>query len=148
MFSLGFNKKTDTKDDLIPLEEVTADTPFFSLNGYSTLAKVVKVYDGDTIQVVFKYFDKYYKWRCRISHVDTPEIKTPNQKEKEMAILVRDKVSSMILNKVVQIECFEFDKYGRLLIEIVLPNSTTKLHDWLIGNVYAYKYEGGTKHAW
>ncbi len=54
------------------LENHSKDTLVFSLNGHKTHAKVVNVYDGDTIHVVFKYFDTYYKWICRIAHVDTP----------------------------------------------------------------------------
>ena len=46
------------------------------------------------------------------------------------------------------IHCLEFDKYGRLLIEVMLPDSTEKLHEWLISNNYAKPYEGGTKEGW
>lgn len=124
------------------------DAPFFSLNGYSTPAKVVKVYDGDTIHVIFKYFDKYLKWRCRIAHIDTPELKTKNEEEKTKGHMVKDKVSELLLGKIVHIDCFDFDKYGRLLIEVKLPDSTKKLHEWLLENNYAHSYEGGTKQAW
>jgi micrococcal nuclease len=138
MFSF---KKKDSLEEVI-------DAPFFTLNGHSTPAKVVKVYDGDTIHVVFKYFGSYLKWKCRISHIDTPELRTKNEAEKERGYMVRDKVSELLLNKIVQIDCFEFDKYGRLLIEVTIPGTTKKLHEWLIENNYAHVYEGGTKQAW
>ena len=45
--------------------------------------KVISVYDGDTIKVVFPLNDIFYKWNCRLMGVDTPEIRTRNTKEKE-----------------------------------------------------------------
>ncbi len=134
------------------LEIQSMNTPEFTLNKFSTLAKVVKVYDGDSIHVVFEYFGNFYRWICRIAHVDTPEIKSKNQKEKEFGNVVKEKVSELLLNKIFQIQCFEFDKYGRLLIELTLPDTNEtkneKLHEWLIRNKYAKPYEGGTKEGW
>ena len=48
--------------------------------------KVVSVYDGDTIKVVFPIIGsgsmKLYKWNCRINGVDTPELRTKNNLER------------------------------------------------------------------
>jgi endonuclease YncB( thermonuclease family) len=137
-----------SKEEYNALNGTTTNTPKFTLNKYSTWAKVVKVYDGDTIHVVFKYFGLYYSWNCRIAHVDTPELRTKNSEEKKLGYVVKEKVSELLLNKIVYINCFEFDKYGRLLVEVILPNSTEKLHEWLIRNNYANSYEGGTKEGW
>lgn len=130
------------------LENQTLNTPMFTLDKFSTYAKVVKVYDGDTIHVVFEYFGNFYRWNCRIAHVDTPELRTKNAEEKKLGYLVKQKVEELLLNKIVYIHCFEFDKYGRLLVEVMLPDSTEKLHEWLIRNNYAKAYEGGTKDEW
>ena len=119
----------------------------FSFIGDIKEAKVVSVYDGDTIKVVFKFADKLYKWNCRLEHVDTPELRTKNVKEKKYGYIVRDKLREKILNKVVNIKCNEFDKYGRLLIEILQDDDIT-INQWLIDNKYAFKYEGGTKKNW
>lgn len=119
---------------------------FFSLKGHVTDAKIVKVYDGDTVHAVFRYFGAFYKWRCRIAHVDTPEMRSDNAQERQKANMARDKLAEKLLNKVVRLECFEFDKYGRVLVEIDMPNETgIKVHDWLIANGYAKRYEGGSK---
>lgn len=128
------------------LETQTDAVPYFSLNGLVTDAKIVKVYDGDTVHVVFKYFDKFYKWNGRIAHVDTPELRTKNEEEKKKGYEVRDKLRELILDKVVRLTCHEFDKYGRLLIDIQLGD--IKVDEWLISNGYAKKYEGGTKEKW
>jgi len=128
------------------LEEQNDKVEMFSLKGQTVQAKVVKVYDGDTIHVVFKLFDSFYKWNCRIAHVDTPELRTKNEEEKKKGYEVRDKLRELILNKVVRMNCMEFDKYGRLLVEIYLDD--IHINEWLITNGYARKYEGGTKEKW
>jgi len=128
------------------LQSQTEDVPMFSLNGYVTEAKIVKVYDGDTVHIVFKFFEKYYKWIGRIAHVDTPELRTKNLEEKKKGYEVRDKLRELILDKVVQVHCHEFDKYGRLLLDIQIGD--VKVDEWLISNGYAKKYEGGTKEKW
>jgi len=128
------------------LESQSEKTPSFTLDGYKTEAKVVKVYDGDTVHVVFSYFNTYYKWIGRIAHVDTPELKTKNEEEKKKGYEVRDKLRELILGKIVQLHCHEFDKYGRLLIDIEIDG--IKVDEWLLSNGYAKKYEGGTKEKW
>jgi micrococcal nuclease len=128
------------------LQSQTDKTPMFSLNGFKTDAKVVKVYDGDTVHVVFFIFDKYYKWICRILNVDTPELRTKNEEEKKKGYEVRDKLRELILDKTVQLDCHEFDKYGRLLVDIKIDE--IRVDEWLITNGYAKKYDGGTKEKW
>jgi endonuclease YncB( thermonuclease family) len=134
------------------LNDATMTTPIFSLDGMDFKAKIVDVHDGDTVKAVFKVFDKYYKWNCRIAHVDTPELRTDDPAEKARGIFVRDKLREQILNKIVTLHCLKFDKYGRLLVEINSGqinsgqnNSGQNIHEWLIQNKYANPYEGKTK---
>ena len=130
------------------LEEQTSDIKYFSLDGYETKAKVVKVYDGDTVHVIFQMFDKFYKWNCRILHVDTPELRTKDLEEKKRGYECRDKLSALILDKIVLLNCSTFDKYGRLLVEITVPETGLKIHEYLISEGLANKYEGKTKEKW
>ena len=130
------------------------NTDLLSFENKEFEAKIVYVYNGDTIHVVFKVFNDYYRWNCRIMGVDTPELRTKNEKEKEKGYMVRDKVKENFLNKIVKIKCYNFDKYGRLLIDVYLPKNIpdkknkTLLSEWLIANDYAYSYDGGTKSQW
>lgn len=125
---------------------VNNDVGLFSFKGDAKQAKVVDVYDGDTIKVVFSVQGKLYKFNCRIQHVDTPEIRTRNKLEKQFGLKVRDILRDKILGKIVNIVCDDFDKYGRLLIDIKLED--TLLSQWLISNNYAFEYDGGTKKSW
>ena len=91
-------------------------------------------------------FGKFYRFNCRIEGVDTPELRTRNKKEKAMGIKVRDELRKKILDKMVQVKCGEFDKYGRLLVDIIIDN--TSITKWLIENKFAFSYDGGTKKSW
>tara|TARA_E500000178_G_C16975221_1_gene732990 strand:+ start:1077 stop:1559 length:483 start_codon:yes stop_codon:yes gene_type:complete len=119
----------------------------FGFEGETKTSKVVSVYDGDTIKIVFPVLRKLYKFNCRITGVDTPEIRTRDKKEKELGISVRDKLREKILNKVVKIKCGDFDKYGRLLVEVITDEGEN-IKEWLINNKYAFAYDGGTKKKW
>ena len=126
---------------------------YFSFSGRKMLAKIVAVYDGDTCTAVFRLLqgsDKspLIQYKIRMVGVDTPELKpllsTANRDEivakaKEAKKAVEDK----ILNKVVILDCQEFDKYGRILATITVEG--INLNEWLISNNYAVSYDGGTK---
>ena len=139
------NADSSNSDSNKILFSLDATTPIFSLDGMNFQAKIVDVHDGDTVKAVFKVFDKYYKWNCRIAHVDTPELRTDDPAEKARGLFVRDKLRELILNKIVTLHCLKFDKYGRLLVEIVTNELNVPIHEWLIHNKYANLYEGKTK---
>jgi len=131
------------------LQSATDKIPKFTINGKVVDAKIVAVHDGDSVHAVFELFGTLYNWVCRIAHVDTPEVtKTKNLKEIEFGLVVRDKLRAILLNKIVKLNCLTFDKYGRLLVEISVPDMKLKIHEWLIDNKYAYSYEGKTKKKW
>ena len=124
------------------------DAPEFSLEGNIVEAKVLSVYDGDTIKCAFPLNNKMYKWNCRLSGVDTPEIRTRNKTEKEYGYKVRNNLREKILGKVVNLECGDFDKYGRLLVKVKCQDDDCCVNDWLINNNFAFKYNGGTRKSW
>lgn len=127
-------------------DEVNDSFKELSLENEEKSGKVVSVYDGDTVKIVFPLHDTLYKWNCRLNRVDTPELRTRNKLEKKFGYEVRDKLREKILNKVVKVECGEFDKYGRLLTEIYFEDEN--VNQWLINNNYAFEYNGGTKKDW
>jgi len=149
------NQNAEAELDVNELSTKTKqNTDYLTLEGQEFTAKVVYIYDGDTVHVVFKAFGEYYRWNSRIMGVDTPELRTKNEKEKKKGYEVRDELRNHFQDKIVKIKCSEFDKYGRLLIDIYVPDDVPNPHnnvllsEWLIGNQYAYAYDGGTKQAW
>ena len=98
------------------------NTPTFSFNKSTYQAKVVNVYDGDTIWVAIKHLNKYIKIKIRLEGIDTPELGTKNFKEKEKAIDSRDYLKHLINNRIIKLKCGNFDKNGILLGKIYFKN--------------------------
>ena len=123
------------------------DVPFFSLDGYETHAKVVHVYDGDTVHVVFQmpHIYKIAKWRARLSGIDTPELRVAEQKQD--ALKAKEKLVDILkqTDNIVYIKCGTFDKYGRLLIYMLPHKNSTTINQMMIDSGHAYIYDGGTK---
>ena len=94
------------------------DAEELSFENQTIECKVVSVYDGDTIKIIFMLHDHMYKWNCRLTGIDTPELRTKCDNEKKYGYLVRDELRKRILNQVVHAKCGKFDKYGRLLVEL------------------------------
>ena len=90
------------------LSKTKANTEYMTFNGDEFTAKIVYIYDGDTMHVVFNALGDYYRWNCRVMGVDTPELRTKNLKEKEMGYKVRDILKNYFLNQIVTIKCYKF----------------------------------------
>tara|TARA_E500000178_G_scaffold318205_1_gene339380 strand:- start:109 stop:594 length:486 start_codon:yes stop_codon:yes gene_type:complete len=109
-------------------------------------AKVIKVYDGDTITIAAKihFLDcQYYRFSVRLAHIDSPELKTKNIDEKNYALRAKTELENVILNKMVNIKILKSDKYGRLLAEVIYDNKS--INNWLLSNHLAVNYNGKTK---
>jgi micrococcal nuclease len=79
-------------------------------------AKILKVYDGDTITIALCPFQTdIWKFNVRLLGYNSAEIKSKNPDEKAKALQARDFLQSLILNKIVEIDITGGDKYGRLL---------------------------------
>jgi len=136
--------------DMNKLNNINSDDiSIFSLNGYSTQAKVVDVYDGDTCTIVFKWEGKYRKFKCRCYGYDSPEMKPrlniENRDEiKENAVKAKERLIELTAD-IVRLECMDFDKYGRLLVKLY-KNNNSLINDIMINEGHGYVYHGGTKH--
>jgi endonuclease YncB( thermonuclease family) len=96
------------------------DLKRFTFEGLETKAKVTDVYDGDTVTIVFYHNDHPIKAQFRLYGCDSPEIKPLlNSENRDLIIecgkIVRDKLSSLIKNKIVWIKFLKEEKYGRLM---------------------------------
>ncbi len=161
------------------LINATSATPEFSLAGKTMDAKVVACYDGDTMYAVIEFGGQLWKFNCRLDGYDTPEMKPPKNKvgrevEKERALKSKQALLSHLISapidlavtytnveldglvaknqRLIRMVCKEFDKYGRLLVDIVPDEQSIKsgvieatINDWMIAKGYGYKYTGGTK---
>lgn len=150
--------------------------PQFTLEGRSLFGKVVYVYDGDTIHCVINWNNKLTKFVCRLNGIDSPEVCPKNisdleakKKEIESAIksrnyLIEQVTGQKLVNermtksqikeylahstKLIWIHFLQFDKYGRVLVEIYTDNKVkTTINQEMLDKKYAVSYDGGTKKA-
>lgn len=108
-------------------------------------AKVIKVYDGDTITVGFYHGDseKPYRASVRLYGIDTPEMKGKTPEEKASAKLAQQFLSSQILGKIVTLTNISKEKYGRLLADVYC--NEVHINQLMVDNGHAVSYFGGTK---
>jgi endonuclease YncB( thermonuclease family) len=91
------------------------DVDYFSFEGKYT-AKITDVYDGDTCHAIIPFINgKFTKIHVRMIGYNCPEIKDKDLEKKHQAKIAKELFSSLVLNKIVSLECGEFDKYGRVL---------------------------------
>jgi len=119
----------------------------FSFAGVEKYARIIKVYDGDTCTILFKWKKQNIKTSCRILGIDTPELRTKNKKEKELGWKAKEFLERLILEKVLKVKFSKDDKYGRPLVEIFLHN-VQSISDIMKTNGHTKTYYGGTKQKW
>ena len=137
----GLNLKWDHIDNTVPV---------FSLAGQTHVVKVVDVYDGDSIKIVIHLSGTFHKFNCRLSGIDTPEMRSKDLTEKLYAHYVKKKVKEHLLNQMVIVDCEKFDKYGRLLIWLSVNNPEINIpfNQYIINQEWGIKYDGKTKKLW
>lgn len=116
------------------------DVPWkWGLMNVICLCKVIKCYDGDTCTIIFKQFDRIWKTRCRLAHINTPEIRGTSGEELERALEAKEFLESQVLNKIVFVAFGDNDKYGRPLIQIY-NESHMCVNQLLLDNELANEY--------
>ena len=164
MFHIIKTMYESVKEALVPYDNTT---PAWSFNGQLLIAKVVDVYDGDTITVVFPHANGIYKFKVRLDGIDACERISNDPEKKKLALAARNRILQLIgidvgldlfkewSNKevvdmlkirpcFVSLTCKHFDKYGRILADVATENDSS-LSKVLINESLACYYDGGTK---
>lgn len=134
---------------IINWDNITKETcTEYSFSGTKIKAKVLDVYDGDSVTVASPFFSSNrnvpFMIKCRLYDIDTPEIRTRNQEEKEAGKAARDELRRLILDQVVWVTCGPFDKFGRMLVAIETLNGID-INSYMIEKGHALQYSGGTR---
>jgi len=147
-----------SKSDEILLQNVIdpENMDCFSFNGQSFIGMATNVYDGDTLSIIFVYNGKPIKYRCRALGYDSPEMKpslsNPNRdQEKLLANAAKDRFIELLSkspDKNVFIKCHEFDKYGRLLVDIWNQVDSASINSIMVAEGHGKVYSGGKKVSW
>lgn len=110
--------------------------------------RVIKVYDGDTITIAAKLENggpksDVYRFSVRLLGIDTPEMKSHYEAEKNLAKKAKEALSEQILGQMVTLENVSMEKYGRVLANVMYKGKN--MNEWMIQEGHALKYNGGTK---
>lgn len=129
------------------------NTPMYSYENLHKMVKVLRVVDGDTVDIALHYEEtgKIFQHRVRLYGIDTPE-KRPAlsnvNRDKEIAA---SKQSSAALTQklkendnLVIAHFYKPDKYGRLLCTFY-DKEGDNINNWMIESGFAYEYFGQTK---
>ena len=118
------------------------------------VTKINRVVDGDTIDVTIDLgFDLAKKERVRIAGVDTPEKRTRDLEEKALGLDATAWMKKHLEETIkgddeltIRTELKGgMGKYGRLLGWLYVGESNVSLNEVMIGEGYAWPYDGGTK---
>jgi endonuclease YncB( thermonuclease family) len=135
--------RSGTRDSELTLP---SDAPYFSLAGKSMWAKVVSIYDADTLTLIFLMNHEPVKFRCRLADIDAPEKRSADPIERACSDKAIQRLKELIgQSQMVYIKCGAFDKYGRLLVELYNATDSASINQILIDEKLAYRYDGGTK---
>lgn len=140
------------------------DIPTVPYKNKMIYAKVVNVYDGDTITVMILYGGMPMKFKVRIQGVDAPELKVKKDKNRkysheELELMeleeragnhVAEKVRKLLIGKEIIIKLIAPDKYGSRNVGVVYlkPNSYETLTEYLLSKRYGKRYDAGKKEEW
>jgi hypothetical protein len=94
----------------------------FSFSGLATHAKVIKIYDSNTVELAFNVFGKFVRYNCRINNIPHLSTRSNNFNEKVKAVEIKNKLENLIFNKVVDVIFNNFDQFGRISIDIYQNN--------------------------
>jgi len=132
------------------------DIEYFSFQNKSFIVKHCNIYDGDTFSAIFEFKGEIIKYRCRCMGYDTPEMKPSKTKEnrdqeKELAVKAKERFEELINKhptKLIKIDCLEFDKYGRILVNVWNMIDEKSVNEIMIEEGHGKAYNGGKKEEW
>lgn len=124
---------------------------------YEYNATVTEVVDGDTIVIDLDLgFDiKFVNQKVRLLGIDTPESRTSDKVEKVFGVASKDFAKKFVAacknHVIIRTHISEGtddngrEKFGRLLAEVINPDTKEVLNEQLISKNYAVKYMGENK---
>lgn len=132
------------------------EIPYFNFKNSTFYAKPCNIYDGDTFSIIFDFNGKLIKYRCRCMGYDSAEMKPKKTNinrdhEKELAHIAKDRFIELLEKhetKLVKVECLDFDKYGRILVNVYNCVDEDSINSIMIKEGHGKAYDGGTKDLW
>lgn len=110
--------------------------------------KIVKIYDGDTVHVVFLYGNEPIRFAIRILGIDTPEMKSKNPLEKQAAQRCKEVLESELSKENCTLVIRNHDKYGGRLLADFYDEDGKNIAEKMISRGFGRSYNGEKKPDW
>lgn len=139
------------KDEWLQLSKAPEDLGIFTYEGKNLKGRVVRVLDGDTVQVIILNEGKLESHRFRLFGIDAPELhprkdSSSRDEEKEAAVISKEKLEEKMSedSNLCMVSFTKDDKYGRRMGNLS-TRSGININDWMVAKGYAIPYGGGKK---
>ena len=117
---------------------------------------VTRVVDGDTVDVDIDlgFGMVYKKQRVRMMGIDTPESRTRDLEEKFYGLASKAHLKKILKGQKVQLQSHDKGKFGRILGELFIGDSSFSVNQQMIKDCHAVPYFGQSKedtekgHLW
>lgn len=108
---------------------------------YTYNAKVLKVIDGDTLQLNIDLgFRVNFKANCRLNGLNTSELNSRDENERLKAIEAKSFLETLLKNvESVTVYSRSLDKYGRPLVDIY--KNEEHINEIMLSSGHAQKYD-------
>lgn len=111
--------------------------------------EVVRVYDGDTFYANLEGVHPFFGENIgvRLNGIDTPEIRTKDLEEKELAKEVRDYLKGLLDSADrIELRNCKRGKYFRIIADVVIiKTGESDVSELILENSIAIPYDGGTR---
>jgi endonuclease YncB( thermonuclease family) len=112
-------------------------------------AKVVKVRDGDTLEVeAFVWPQQVMRVAVRLRGIDAPELKAKCEGEKTAALVARDRLTELLASGDVELFDVSGDKYFGRVLARVSAGPERDVGQRLLGEGLVAAYDGGKRRDW
>jgi len=113
------------------------------------LADVVKVRDGDTLEVRARiWLGQVIGTKVRLAGVDTPELRGRCRRERHMAEAAREFVARKINDRQVTLRDIRYGKYAGRVVARVITARGVDLGEALIAAGLGRRYRGRRRGSW
>ena len=114
---------------------------------YEYRCKIVKVIDGDTVDVDIDlgFGMTYKKQRVRMKGIDTPESRTRDLEEKKFGLASKEFLKEQLKDQEIELVSHDKGKFGRILGELFVGSSAYSINRIMIDNHHAVPYDGQSK---
>lgn len=144
------NKSKDNEVGIFTEEEITYEEceEYLPLRD-GDVVYCPSVYDGDSFRICFiDHRGNKVKMMGRLSGVDTPELRGSSEKEKELALRAKQRLSDVVTGEFVTIRNPGKEKYGRSMSDLEVGDIKS-VSDYMIADPEICRpYDGGKKTLW